>query len=404
MGSMRSMIRPLVLAAFALGVTAGGAFAHDVRAGRPAHAAITARSTTHVRASSRPHRRAAHGAHHAAVRHATQPARTGAGGPLRHLPHRPRTRAARASHAPHRDGPRSAVLGVFRVPLDPPLVGALAWEAGNGFASVISLREAGRGPPRASPDAKSTPSLFARLRPTSARPPHLPIPQTLAIERPATAQGRRLRARRRRRHRGRFPFPGVRPHTSTPRPGGAQEPSVSPPSGGFTMLRRSWSVASALGALVLIGSFASLASATPASPMPAKATASKVASTSATAARTAPAVAAGEHAKTASATAAKAAPARADRLDINTASKEELEKVPGIGEAIAAKIVAGRPFKAKRELLSRGLVNRGEYAKLAPHVIAKQAAGEVSKSAPAEGAKQAPAEGSKQAPSQGSKK
>jgi DNA uptake protein ComE-like DNA-binding protein len=60
------------------------------------------------------------------------------------------------------------------------------------------------------------------------------------------------------------------------------------------------------------------------------------------------------------------------KVDLNSATREELMKVPGIGEAIADKIIAGRPYKAKNELLTRKLVNRAEYAKLASHVIAKQ--------------------------------
>ena len=60
------------------------------------------------------------------------------------------------------------------------------------------------------------------------------------------------------------------------------------------------------------------------------------------------------------------------KVDINSASKEELMKLPGIGDATADKIVAARPFKSKSELLSKGLVNKAQYAKLSAHVIAKQ--------------------------------
>ncbi len=60
------------------------------------------------------------------------------------------------------------------------------------------------------------------------------------------------------------------------------------------------------------------------------------------------------------------------KVDLNTATKDELMKIPGIGEATVSKIIAGRPFKAKNELLTKGIVNRAMYAKLAPYVIAKQ--------------------------------
>jgi DNA uptake protein ComE-like DNA-binding protein len=60
------------------------------------------------------------------------------------------------------------------------------------------------------------------------------------------------------------------------------------------------------------------------------------------------------------------------KVDLNSATREQLMSLPGIGDAIADKIIAARPFKAKNELLSKGLVNKAQYAKLAPHVIAKQ--------------------------------
>jgi competence protein ComEA len=67
----------------------------------------------------------------------------------------------------------------------------------------------------------------------------------------------------------------------------------------------------------------------------------------------------------------KAAPA-APKVDINSASKEDLMKLPGIGDAIADKIIAGRPYKTKSELLSKKMMTKSAYSKVSHMIIAKQ--------------------------------
>jgi competence protein ComEA len=73
------------------------------------------------------------------------------------------------------------------------------------------------------------------------------------------------------------------------------------------------------------------------------------------------------------ATSGKTAPA--GKMDINTASKDDLEKLPGIGPATSQKIVDGRPYKTKRELLTKKVVSQSEYDKIKDNIIAHQDAG-----------------------------
>lgn len=65
-------------------------------------------------------------------------------------------------------------------------------------------------------------------------------------------------------------------------------------------------------------------------------------------------------------------PAATAIIDINSADEKTLMTIPGIGPVYSKKIVAGRPYRRKDELVARKILPPGVYDKIKERLIAKQ--------------------------------
>jgi competence protein ComEA len=67
-----------------------------------------------------------------------------------------------------------------------------------------------------------------------------------------------------------------------------------------------------------------------------------------------------------------------EKLDINSATKEQLQALPGIGNALSQKIIDNRPYRTKRDLVTKKIIPQSTYERIKDQIIAHQVTGKAS--------------------------
>src|SRR3954469_14781537 len=75
-------------------------------------------------------------------------------------------------------------------------------------------------------------------------------------------------------------------------------------------------------------------------------------------------------------TASEKKAAKANLVDINSATKDELTALPGIGDAYSQKIIDGRPYASKAQLVSKKILPKATYDQVKTQIVAKHAPGD----------------------------